>query len=99
MAKKLVENEEAVVEETPIKVKKGKKEKTPKKPNLYTVVDRLIKQANLPVYEEGQSPREFVTVEAERPLPKKKKTSSKKQMLEEQQEKVIKIIKAVFNVY
>ena len=90
MAKKLAENEEVVVEETP--VKKNKKEKTPKEPNskkssLYTIVDKIIKQSNLPVYEVGQSPNGFEATEIERPLPKKKKESSKKKLLEEQQEK------------
>ena len=94
MSENKIDNEEVidvVAEETPKNT--SKKEKTPKKPkkiksNLYTVVDKLIKQANLPVYEMGQAPDEFMTVEAEPPVVKKKKISNKKKLLEEQKEKV-----------
>ena len=93
MSKELMETEEVVEvveEETPeIKEKKEKtpKQHKPRKTNLYTVVDTLIKKANLPVYEAGQSPNDFMTVETEAPLTKKKKISNKKKLLEEQKEK------------
>ena len=96
MSENRVDNEEVVdvvvEEETP---KKEKKEKSPKQPkkkkeknNLYTVVDKMIKKSNLPVYDVGESPNEFMTVETEQPLTKKKKISNKKKLLEEQKEKL-----------
>lgn len=82
MAKKRTEvSEEVVKVEQPTKPKRQKKLKTDQ------VVEEIIKNTNLPVYEKEKMPSDFLTIEESAPVDKKKQKINRKKILQEEKRK------------